>query len=74
MIYVLFAGAILTGACFIIYMMRHLHDPLTELQIEVATIRCEAARGWSHRRIRRHHRKFCLCQIRYLCDGVDLVR
>ncbi len=71
MVYALFAGAILSGAWFIIFMLRHLHDPLTELQIEVAAIRYQAARGWSHRRIRRHHRKFCLCQIRYLCNRIE---
>lgn len=50
----------------IAFILTHLGDPYARLEHEVDTIRHQAARGWSSRRIRRLHPRFCACQIDYV--------
>lgn len=63
----LFLTVIVAGAALVAYMATHgVHDIVASVEHEVAEIRRESGRGWTTRRILRHHRSFCACQVDYL--------
>jgi hypothetical protein len=61
-------GVMLGSACvLIVYMITHGEDDIVQaVEHEVVDIRRQAGRGWTARRILRHHRNFCTCQVEYL--------
>ena len=62
-----FITVIALSGGLIIYMATHgVQDIVATMEHEVSQIRRETARGWNTRRILRHHRKFCACQVDYL--------
>ncbi len=55
------------GGALVVYLFTHNMNGYEALEREVAKIRHQGAMGWSTRRIRLHHPRFCECQIEYLC-------
>ncbi|HSF86664.1 MAG TPA: hypothetical protein VLG28_13540 [Acidimicrobiia bacterium] len=55
------------AAGLVVYMATHGDaDVVAAVEHEVGQIRRETARGWKTRRVLRHHRAFCACQVDYL--------
>lgn len=61
-----FLVGIAGATALVCYMASHVESEAIRLEHEVQRIRRQAERGWSTRRILRHHHRFCRCQIDYL--------
>jgi hypothetical protein len=67
----LFVAILISAAGFVTYMATHGENNIVTLvEHEVDRIRRQSRRGWKTRRILRHHRSFCACQVEYLRRSV----